>query len=150
MNMNILAASLSVFALATPHTLARAQTAAQPAGIVVQVDALKTNDGFVFCDLFTAEAGFPNKPSRAFARTRVRPRSLKATCTFPQATAGRYAVAVFHDVDGDQKLDTNLLGIPRESVGASNNAKGSLGPPKFRDAAFNYRPPGVTLSISVD
>ena len=150
MNTNIFAASLSALALASTPTLARSQNVAEPAGIVVEVSALKTNEGFVFCDLFNAEVGFPNKPVRAFARTRVRPRAMKATCTFLQAKAGRYAVAVFHDVDADLKLDTNLLGIPREPVGASNNAKGSLGPPKFRDAAFDYRPPGVTLSIRVD
>lgn len=150
MKISILSASLSAIALAVSPADARAQDAARPAGIVVQVDGLKTNDGFVFCDLFNAQAGFPNKPARALARTRVRPRSMKATCAFPQATASRYAVAVFHDVDGDLKLDANLLGIPREPVGASNNAKGSLGPPKFRDAAFDYRPPGMTISITVN
>lgn len=150
MKISIISASVSALAFAALPTGARAQNAAQPAGIVVQVDGLKTNDGFVFCDLFNAQAGFPNKPARALARTRVRPQAMKATCAFPQATAGRYAVAVFHDVDGDLKLKTNFIGIPREPVGASNNAKGSMGPPKFRDAAFDYRPPGVKMSIAVE
>jgi uncharacterized protein (DUF2141 family) len=49
---------------------------------------------------------------------------------------GEYAVAVFEDVNGNGKLDTNFLGIPKEPVGVSRNAKGKFGPPKFVDAGF--------------
>jgi len=47
-----------------------------------------------------------------------------------------YAVSVFHDENYNGKLDTNLLGIPREGVGASNDARGNFRPPKFGAAAF--------------
>jgi len=57
-----------------------------------------------------------------------------------------YAVCVFHDEDSDGKLKTNWLGMPREGVGSSNNAKGRLGPPRFSAAAF---PLAVTLRIVV-
>jgi uncharacterized protein (DUF2141 family) len=33
-------------------------------------------------------------------------------------------------------MDTNLLGIPKEGVGASNDARGHFGPPKYEDAKF--------------
>jgi uncharacterized protein (DUF2141 family) len=49
---------------------------------------------------------------------------------------GEYAVAVFEDINGNGKLDTNFLGIPKEPVGTSRDAKGNFGPPKFVDAAF--------------
>jgi uncharacterized protein (DUF2141 family) len=51
-------------------------------------------------------------------------------------TFGDYAVAVFEDINGNGKLDTNFLGIPKEPTGISRDAKGSFGPPKFADAAF--------------
>lgn len=50
--------------------------------------------------------------------------------------AGEYAVAVYADLNGNGELDSNFIGIPREPVGISNNAKGRFGPPKFADAAF--------------
>ena len=34
------------------------------------------------------------------------------------------------------KMDTNFLGIPKEPVAISNNAKGKFGPPKYKDAKF--------------
>jgi uncharacterized protein (DUF2141 family) len=35
-------------------------------------------------------------------------------------------------------LATNFVGMPKEGVGASNNAKGHFGPPKFDAAAFRF------------
>jgi uncharacterized protein (DUF2141 family) len=35
--------------------------------------------------------------------------------------AGTYALSIFHDVDNDNKLSTNLLGMPNEGYGFSNN-----------------------------
>jgi len=129
---------------------AQSQSETPQIGIVMQVDTLKTNAGIVYCDLYNTEKGFPNKPDRAIARVKSTPGGKKATCVFSNVKEGRYAVALWQDVDGDQKLDTNFLGIPREPVGSSNNAKGSFGPPKFRDAAFDYRPPFLKQTIRLE
>ena len=49
---------------------------------------------------------------------------------------GTYAIGIFHDVNLNNKLDSNFLGIPVEQFGFSNNARALFGPPDFRDAAF--------------
>lgn len=49
---------------------------------------------------------------------------------------GNYAVAVFHDENGNKELDTNMLGIPKESVAFSNAKMKMFGPPKFDECAF--------------
>jgi uncharacterized protein (DUF2141 family) len=51
--------------------------------------------------------------------------------------SGVYAVAVYADINGNNKLDSNILGIPNEPIGMSRDAKGRFGPPSFSDAAFN-------------
>mgnify|MGYP005997300017 FL=1 len=45
-------------------------------------------------------------------------------------------------------MDTNFLGIPKEPIGMSNNAKGFMGPPKYKDAKFNVTK-DVVLTINV-
>ena len=50
--------------------------------------------------------------------------------------AGEYAISLFHDVDGNGKLKTNLVGMPREPYGFSNNAKGKFGPPTWAASVF--------------
>lgn len=43
-----------------------------------------------------------------------------------------------------------VLGIPKEGVGASNDAKGHLGPPKFKDAMFRIDATSRSLLIHVN
>ena len=71
----------------------------------------------------------------------------RAVCEFSGIGPGTYAVAVFHDENSNGKLDTNFLGIPREGVGASNGARGHLGPPKFDAATFRF--PGGRLDLKI-
>ncbi len=62
---------------------------------------------------------------------------------------GTYALACFHDENGNGKLDTNWLGIPNEGMVASNHAKGRMGPPKFEDAKFAFTGPALELVLKV-
>jgi len=123
---------------------------AAPAGIVMHAVALTTDAGTVHCALFGSEKGFPTEPKYALAEVTATPRDRRATCTFPSAKPGLYAVALWHDVNNNGKVDTNFLGIPTEPVAASNNAKGSFGPPRFGSAAFEYRPPGLAQNIRLN
>ena len=50
---------------------------------------------------------------------------------------GRYALRVYADENGNGKLDTNLVGLPTERYGFSNDAKGTMGPPGFEAAAIS-------------
>ena len=45
-------------------------------------------------------------------------------------------------------MDTNFLGIPKEPIGISNNAKGFMGPPKYKDAKFELKH-DKTLKINI-
>ena len=47
-----------------------------------------------------------------------------------------YAIAAYHDANGNEKLDSNFFGVPKEGYGFSNNASGFFGPPSFEKAAF--------------
>lgn len=49
---------------------------------------------------------------------------------------GKYAFKYFHDENKNKKLDTNLIGMPKEGFGFSNNAKGKFGPPSFKQTIF--------------
>ena len=49
---------------------------------------------------------------------------------------GQYAAQVFHDRNDDGKVEQNILGVPTEPIGFSNDAPIHLTGPRFRDAAF--------------
>lgn len=50
---------------------------------------------------------------------------------------GEYALAIFHDENGNDELDTNWLGIPKEKVAFSKAKMRTFGPPKYKECAFN-------------
>ena len=62
------------------------------------------------------------------------------TSTFEyELPAGQYAVGIFHDVNLNNKMDNNFLGLPKEQYGFSNNTRGLFGPPSFEDTAFELK-----------
>ena len=115
--------------------------------IHVEIDGLRNDKGQVLCALFSSAADFPKNSDKAIAHAKSRISEGHAVCEFPGVIPGRYAVSVFHDENSNGKMDTNFVGIPREGVGASKNARGHFGPPKFEDAAFRY--PGGCLDLAV-
>jgi len=106
--------------------------------IHVEVVGLRNDTGQVGCSVYSSAAGFPTDQSKALHSILTPIKDKNATCDFSGLPAGHYAIAVMHDQNSNGKVDTNFMGIPKEGVGASNDAKGSMGPPKFDDASFDY------------
>lgn len=115
----------------------------------VEVDGLRSDRGQVICSLYSSAAGFPKKDTKAIAHAKSLITNRHGECVFAGIQPGTYAVSLFHDENSNGKLDTNFLGIPREGVGASNNAKGHLGPPSFHDASFEYAGGRMELKIAI-
>jgi len=61
--------------------------------------------------------------------------------------AGEYALVVYHDENGNGRLDRNFIGIPSEPLGFSNRYR-PHGPPTYSRAAFNLQT-DETKSIDV-
>ncbi len=114
--------------------------------IEVECVDLRYDRGEVVCALYDRAESFPRESGvRAGAYSSIA--GGRALCRFEGIPAGRYAVAAFHDEDGDRKLRT-VLGIPREGYGFSNDARpGNFGPPKFAAAAFDFD--GTTTRVTV-
>ena len=62
---------------------------------------------------------------------------------------GTYAVTIFQDENGDNELNTNFMGIPKEPYGFSNNPKIMFGPPKFKEASFDFTENGQQIGIEL-
>jgi uncharacterized protein (DUF2141 family) len=63
---------------------------------------------------------------------------------------GEYALSIYHDTNDNGDLDTNFIGIPKEPVALSNNARPKFGPPKYKDAVFTLGEEPLTQRISME
>ena len=68
---------------------------------------------------------------------------------FTDVPEGEYAVMVYQDLDGNKKLNRNLIGIPNEPYGFSNNPS-LMGPPRFEQLRFQQTKLGQVLNISLN
>lgn len=142
-------AKILALAMMTAAVTATAQSTAQNV-IHVDVEGLRNDKGQVMCALYSSAEGFPKDAAKALAKTSSPISTGRAVCDFTGASPGTYAVAVFHDENSNGKMDTNLIGMPREGVGASNNAQGHFGPPPFDKAAFRFTGGRLELKISMN
>ena len=128
---------------------ATGQTQPKKGNLKVVVTNIRGNTGQIAFYLFNSGDDFPMKTGKALMQGFVKTAGSSADYTFTNLAAGTYAVFVFHDTDNDKKLKTNFVGMPREGMGVSNNAKGHFGPPKYADAKFEFRNSGQVVTIAL-
>lgn len=112
--------------------------------VVEGIDVRK--GGSIAAGIFTEEF-FPEAGKATFDRF-VSVDASVMEIYFDEIPVGEYAAAVFQDVDNNGELRTNFLGVPREPVGFSMDARIRMGPPSYRDAAFEVQA-GETITLTI-
>jgi len=131
--------------LLAAHVLAGASAGA--ASLQVDIQNSAPIVGRIHIALFdSAEAMAANKP---VASKIVEANGDTARVTFDGLAEGSYAFSVFADENANGKLDTNLVGVPVERYGFSNDAMGFMGPPRFDAAAVRLGKDDRQIAITI-
>lgn len=97
---------------------------------------------------------YPDDPRRFLAhhgkllRARV-PAVLPVTSACFWVQPGVYAVAVYHDQNGNHDFDRNAIGMPVEGYGFSNDAPTRFSLPAFDTVRFRVPPTGQTIRVKM-
>jgi uncharacterized protein (DUF2141 family) len=116
--------------------------------VEVTVNGLEGDEGQVLIALFLDASGWPGETAHAFAVSTLPIQNNQVVTAFENVPAGPFAISVFHDKNGDRKLDTGPFGIPSEPYGFSRDARGELGPPSFDQARLDL-PGAQSISVSI-
>ena len=108
---------------------------AQNSTLTVSITGIKNNSGKLTAELYNSKGRFLKT---AFKTVVSDIKSNSATINFIAIPKGEYTVMVYHDENTNGKLDKNFIGMPKEPVACSNNAKGFMGPPKYDDVKFTF------------
>lgn len=123
---------------------AACMASARAADLTVELDGYAAGKGHLMIAVFASAQGFPDESSQ---RTRIEANGKTATAVFKGLAPGRYAVSAYADENDNTKLDRGLFGIPKERYGFSQDARGTSGPPEFRDAAFPLPEAGARVVV---
>ncbi|WP_269533937.1 DUF2141 domain-containing protein [Chitinimonas sp. BJYL2] len=134
---------MKALTLTTLILLASQATAAE---LRIDIAGLQTREGSVLVAAYDQAEGFLKKPVAYALADATNPQPQAVFANLP---AGDYAISLFHDINGNRKLDKNLVGMPTEPYGFSNDAAGQFGPPSFEQARLSLPDNGKTIAITL-
>ena len=128
--------------------LVLAATPPSAAEIHIDVTGLRTAKGDLRVALFRTPEDFPHSDG-LFRESIVAVDGDKVAVVFDDVPPGTYAIAAFHDENGNGSFDKGLFGVPLEGFGFGNDARVRFGPPAFGEAAVTVddRPLRIGFAI---
>ena len=114
--------------------------------VTVIIKNVKVDQGPVYVRVFRGEESYKKDVGFISDTLGSKSESVEVCVEVPH---GEYSIAVFQDINEDGELNTNLLGIPKEPWGMSNNAPARFGPPKWSDMRFTVTNATVTQQIDL-
>lgn len=136
--------SLVAAFLSTLSVLAAAPS--QAADLKIAVTGVASADGQVLVALYNSAESFQKQPFRTAGARAV---AGAITIEIKDLPPGDYAYALFHDANGNGKMDRNVVGIPTEDYAFSNNAMGKRGAPDYEAARFTLPAAGAATSVNL-
>jgi uncharacterized protein (DUF2141 family) len=110
----------------------------QDADLSINVTAVEISyKGNLKVGVFNSAESFKNKAQPVFEST-LKVKDTLESLNFKRIPPGFYAVAIYHDENEDNTLNTKKFGIPTEGVGFSGSYKSRIKPPDFKEAGFNF------------
>lgn len=130
-------------------TVLASASAVADVAVTVEVQGVCNTDGQMYLSVFDSKKAWLKKPSHTLSvdvAENTVDCALEMKMSLPE---GAYAFQVFQDLDSNGKMKTNFIGIPKEPIGVSRDAKGKFGPPKFKNAVVSVDQPEMTIVINL-
>ena len=140
-----LLATITLFSVGVSFAPSSLAQSGGQAAIILKVAGLRSEKGQVKIAVFNSSEKWLGQQPRYSSTINVDRQTV--TWTIHDVPYGDYGVAVFHDENGNGKMDKNVLGIPLEAYGFSNNVRVTFGPPKWERAKFIVK--GSTTEVSI-
>jgi uncharacterized protein (DUF2141 family) len=114
--------------------------------LTVVIENLASDSAPVEISIYGTENKFPS-PKDQLKTFRFTPDDTTLTAELKGIKPGSYAIATYQDLDSDGKIATNMIGVPKDPYGFSNNYRPKLKAPSFDDCSFDYDEHNHTIHI---
>ena len=120
-----------------------------PAVLTVVIEQIRSERGRVHVGVWSDAEGF-GKHDRRVAGASAAVNGPSQTMVIEGLSPGTYALAAYHDENGNGNFDRTWIGLPDEGLGFSNGAWITiLGAPSFDSAAIELRRPSTRAVIAL-
>ncbi|MCB1702586.1 MAG: DUF2141 domain-containing protein [Pseudomonadales bacterium] len=142
---------LFLLALFPAHVFSQDDGAAQTGVVKLELSGLSDASGNIYISVYNSEDSWLGADTLVTEKVAIAD-ALEGELVLAELPLppGEYAISIFYDLNNNGELDTNFIGIPKEPVALSNNARPSFGPPKYKDAKFTLGNEPVVQRISIE
>jgi uncharacterized protein (DUF2141 family) len=141
-----LLAGLAISASARAEEGCEGARTANAGKISVVVSGVRSSQGEVALTLYPDDKRRFLAKGGKFSRVRTRAQATVRACFW--VPAGGYALAIYHDNNGDRDFNRTLVGLPAEGFGFSNNPETKVGLPPLSAVRFAVAA-GAERSLSI-
>jgi len=141
--LSTLFTATSLFGAAGPAPISNPT---ETASVTVVVSSLASTQSTVKLYFYNNPSGFLKDKQYTFMRA-VKPGGQREVSLPVELTEGDWAVAITQDINNNDKLDKNFIGIPTEPFAFSNNVRATLAPPAFDECKFTVKGDGKVVNI---
>ena len=105
--------------------------------LIISVNNIKETGGIIWVGIYDSRENFMIKENAIVEGFDV-DQTGKMDLHIPRLAYGSYAVALFHDINGNGELDRNVIGIPSEPFAFSKPPRSKWRMPRFREIVFDF------------
>ena len=117
--------------------------------VVVDLTDIRSREGKIIISIYDDPETFPDDEEMMEQRILKDITGETMKIRFEQLTTGTYAIAAMHDENGDEKMNFNLMGMPKEGYCFSNNVRPKLRRPRWDEAKFKVGEKDTLIRIEM-
>lgn len=118
-----------------------------PITLEIKMEGLIPEKGTIRIGLYNSAAAFADEANPNHAQVVTVGKNATQIIKFEGLPEGKYLVAAYQDVNGNKKIDKNILGIPTEAYAFSNNVFPKWKSPTFDEAAIKLEKPVEAIKL---
>jgi uncharacterized protein (DUF2141 family) len=107
------------------------------AQLKIKIEGIEKIQGQLKVGIYTEKEEFAGEEPLIGEKIKIHSDSIEISIS-DSLKDGKYAISVYHDINCNDKLDKNWIGIPSEKYGFSNNPKVRK-TPDFNQCSFYFR-----------
>ncbi len=117
--------------------------------ITINITNIRSEKGLIRLALYDHKNQFPNDPPRSFDFKKTLDEEGCLEITLMDIPSGTYAISILDDEDKNNRMNINLLRMPKEGYGFSNNVEPGFNPPAFKKCSFRVEAGDTCIEIKI-